>query len=147
MAPKHLDVSADADFDHYVAARWPDLVGGLEDEGVPPDEARLAVAEVLLASRRGWSRRVRDEQVDVSLWAGVRERAGLAARAGEPAPHGVRPLDPRDAADPWLARAEVRARRTSPARTGARRRGAGGRRRARGRLGMVGGAAATARGA
>ncbi|QSR30872.1 hypothetical protein CFI00_10275 [Nocardioides sp. S5] len=100
-------MSADADFDHYVAARWPDLVGGLEDEGVPPDEARLAVAEVLLASRRGWARRVREEQVDVSLWAEVRERAGLAARPGEPAPHGVRPLDPRDAADPWLARAEV----------------------------------------
>lgn len=100
-------MSADADFEHYVAARWPDLVGGLEDEGVAPEESRLAVAEVLLASRRGWSRRVRDEQVDVSLWAEVRERAGLAARPGEPAPHGVRPLDPRDTADPWLARAEV----------------------------------------
>ncbi|GAA2110278.1 hypothetical protein [Nocardioides furvisabuli] len=114
-------MSADADFDHYVAARWPDLVGGLEDEGVAPDEARLAVAEVLLASRRGWSRRVRDEQVDVSLWAEVRERARLAARPGEPAPHGVRPLDPRDAADPWLARAEVQrgARRRRGLRRGA----------------------------
>ncbi len=100
-------MSADADFDHYVAARWPDLVGGLEDEGVAPDEARLAVAEVLLASRRGWARRVREEQVDVSLWAEVRERAGLTPRPGEPAPHGVRPLDPRDAAGPWLARAGV----------------------------------------
>ena len=33
-----------SDFAHYLAARWPDLVGGLEDEGVAPDQARLAVA-------------------------------------------------------------------------------------------------------
>lgn len=94
-----------SDFSRYVDARWPDLVGGLEDDGVPGDEARLAVAEVLLASRRSWDRRVREEQVDVALWAEVRERAGLPARPGEPVPHGVAPRDPRDAPDAWLDRA------------------------------------------
>lgn len=94
-----------SDFARYVDARWPDLVGGLEDEGVAADAARLAVAEVLLARRRGWDRSVRDEQVDVVLWAEVRERAGLPARPGEPAPHAVRPRDPRDGPEPWLARA------------------------------------------
>ena len=100
------------DFATYVDARWPDLVGGLEDEGVPGDRARLAVAGALLAARRSWQRRVRDEQVDVTLWAEVRERAGLPARPGEPAPHAVRPHDPRDGPEEWLERAgEVRAER------------------------------------
>ncbi|PKH39530.1 hypothetical protein CXG46_14045 [Nocardioides alpinus] len=96
-----------ADFTRYVEARWTDLVGGLEDEDVAPEAARIAVAETLLASRRSWSRRVRDEQVDVSLWAELRERTGLPARPGEPAPHGVRPSDPRDPPEPWFARAEA----------------------------------------
>ena len=116
-------MSGDQDFAHYVAARWPDLVGGLEDDGVAPDDARLAVAEALLASRRQWARRVRDEQVDVSLWAEVRERTGLPARPGEPAPHGVRALDPRDTVDEWLARAE--SMRTARRWRGARRAVAG----------------------
>lgn len=95
-----------SDFARYVDARWPDLVAGLEDEGVGAADARLAVAEVLLASRRGWERRVREEQVDLVLWAEVRERAGLTARPGESAPHAVRPRDPRDGPEAWLARAE-----------------------------------------
>ena len=110
-----------SDFARYLDARWADLVGGLEDEGVPGDDARLAVAETLVASRRGWSQRVRDSQVDVSVWAELRERTGLPARPGEPAPHGVRPFDPRDGPEPWLARAErLRAARR---RRGARRGG------------------------
>ena len=96
-----------SDFATYVDARWPDLVGGLEDEGVAPDDARMAVATTLLASRRSWKRRVRDEDVDVALWAEVRERAGLPHRPGEPAPHGVRPFDPRDAPSEWFARADA----------------------------------------
>src|SRR6478735_6904745 len=112
-----------SDFATYVDVRWPDLVGGLEDEGVPGDSARLAVAEVLLAARRSWQRRVRDEQVDVTLWEQVRERAGLPARPGEPVPHAVRPRDPHDGPDPWLERAgEVRAARR---RRGARQAVAG----------------------
>ena len=112
-------MAGDADFARYLDARWADLVGGLEDEGVPADDARLAVAETLLASRRTWSRRVREEQVDVSLWAELRERTGLPARPGEAVPHGVRSFDPRDAPEEWLARAsEVRAARR---RRGARR--------------------------
>ena len=109
-----------SDFSLSRAARWADLVGGLEDEGVAPDAARLAVAQVLLASRRSWSRRVRDEDVDVTLWAELRARTGLPARPGEVAPHGVRPADPTDAPEPWLERAEqVRAvRRGRGARTG-----------------------------
>lgn len=99
------DVSVNADFTRYVDARWADLVGGLEDEGVPADVARLAVAETLLASSGSWSRRVRDEQVDVSLWAELRERTGLPARPGEAAPHGVRRADPGDRPEEWLARA------------------------------------------
>lgn len=106
-----------SDFAAYVDARWPDLVGGLEDEGVAGDRARLAVAEALLGARRSWERRVREEQVDVTLWAEVRERAGLAARPGEPVPHAVRPRDPRDGPEEWLERAG----RTRAAR---RRRGA-----------------------
>ncbi|WP_374455319.1 hypothetical protein [Nocardioides sp.] len=112
----------DSDFSHYLAARWPDLVGALEDEGVPPDDARLAVAETLLVSRASWSRKVREEDVDVTLWAELRHRTGLPPRPGAPAPHGVRRSDPADAPDPWLARAEE-------ARTTRRRRGA--------RLGVV----------
>ena len=100
-----MDVAAGTDFGRYLDARWADLVGGLEDEGVPPDEARLVVAQTLLASRRSWARRVREEQVDVSLWAELRERAGLPPHPGEAAPHGVRPFDPRDTPDEWLARA------------------------------------------
>ena len=104
--------AADPDFGRYLDARWPDLVGGLEDEGVAPDRARLAVAETLLASRRSWARRVREEQVDVSLWAEMRERTGLPARPGQAAPHGVRRLDPRDTSEEWLARAgDLRAAR------------------------------------
>jgi hypothetical protein len=95
-----------SDFATYVDARWPDLVAGLEDEGVPADDARLAVAQTLVASRRSWARRVRDENVDVVLWADVRERAMLAPRPGSTAPHGVRRFDPRDAPEDWLARAE-----------------------------------------
>ncbi|CUR59903.1 hypothetical protein NOCA1190159 [metagenome] len=110
-----------SDFSLYLAARWPDLVGGLEDEGVAPDAARLAVAQVLLASRRSWSRRVRDEDVDVTLWAELRARTGLPTRPGGTAPHGVRPADPTDAPEPWLERAEqARAvRRRRGARRGA----------------------------
>ena len=112
--------ATDSDFARYVDARWSDLVGGLEAEGVPADDARLAVAETLLASRRSWSRRVRDEQVDVSLWAEARERAGLPTRPGEAVPHGVRSFDPRDTAEVWLARAEERrsARRRRSAHRG-----------------------------
>lgn len=107
-------MAAGSDFARYVDARWPDLVAGLEGEGVPTDGARLLVAETLIKSRRSWSRRVRDENIDVVLWAEVRESAGLSPRPGESAPHGVRPFDPRDAPEPWFARAE--------AQRGARRR-------------------------
>ena len=106
-----------SDFATYVDARWPDLVGGLEDEGVAPDDARLAVAEALVARRRAWTRRVREENVDVTVWEEVRERAGLPPRRGQAVPHGVRRLDPRDAPEVWLARAER-------ARVARRRRGA-----------------------
>lgn len=108
-----------SDFAAYVEARWPDLVGGLEDAGVPGDDARLAVAEALLAARRSWQRRVRDEQVDVTLWAEVRERAGLAVQPGEPVPHAVRTRDPHDDPEPWLERA--RRARAVRRRRGARR--------------------------
>ena len=113
-------MAADTDFTRYVDARWADLVGGLEDEGVPGDDARLAVAETLLASRRSWSRRVREEQVDVVLWSELRERTGLPARPGEAAPHAVRAADPSDRPDPWLDRAaHLRAsRRRRTARRG-----------------------------
>jgi hypothetical protein len=112
-----------SDFATYVDARWPDLVGGLEDDGVPADRARLAVAEALIAARRSWQRRVRDEQVDVTLWAEVRERAGLPVRPGEPVPHAVRPRDPQDRPEEWLERAgEARAVRR---RRGVRRAVAG----------------------
>ncbi|SEC96822.1 hypothetical protein SAMN04489844_3362 [Nocardioides exalbidus] len=114
-----VGMAGDTDFDRYLAARWDDLVAGLEAEGVAPGEARLAVAEVLLASRRGWSRRVRDEQVDVTVWADVRERAGLPQRSGEPVPHGGRSPDPGDGPEDWLDRA--RALRTVRRRRGVRR--------------------------
>lgn len=106
-----------SDFATYVDARWPDLVGGLEDEGVPADDARLAVAEALVASRRSWARRVRDENIDVVLWAEVRERSGLPPSPGSAAPHGVRRSDPGDPPEVWLSRAEQ-------ARGARRRRGA-----------------------
>ena len=108
-----------SDFAAYVEARWPDLVGGLQDEGVAGDDARLAVAEALLSARRSWQRRVRDEQVDVTLWAEVRARAGLSVRRGEPVPHAVRPRDPHDDPEPWLERA--RRDRGVRRRRGARR--------------------------
>lgn len=116
-------MSANLDFDRYVDARWADLVGGLEDEGVPAPDARLAVAETLLASRRAWARRVRDEQIDVSVWAELRERCGLPARPGEAAPHGVRATDPHDGPEEWLDEAGLR--RAARRRVGARR-GVGG---------------------
>ena len=97
----------DGDFAAYAAVRWPDLVGGLEADGVAPDDARLAVASTLLAHRRGWSRLVREQQVDVVLWAEARERAGLDVRPGEAAPHAVGVPDPADAPAPWLERARV----------------------------------------
>ncbi|MBC2934318.1 hypothetical protein [Nocardioides sp. zg-1228] len=101
-----------SDFETYVDARWPDLVAGLEEDGVAPDDARLAVAQTLVAARRSWRRRVREEQVDVTLWAEARERAALAPRPGEPAPHGLGPRDPGDGPERWLERAErVRAAR------------------------------------
>ncbi|GAA1931672.1 hypothetical protein [Nocardioides hwasunensis] len=111
----------DGDFERYLDARWPDLVGALEADGVAPDEARLAVAEVLLARRRSWDRRTREEQVDVTVWAEVREQAGLPVRPGEPVPHGVRRHDPADAPDEWLleARALRGARRRRGVRQGA----------------------------
>src|SRR5687767_237703 len=102
-----MDRTDGSDFATYVDARWPDLVGGLEDEGVPPDDARLAVAEALVVRRRSWARRVREEDVDVVLWAEVRERIGLSPSPGGAAPHGVRPFDPHDAPHEWFARAEV----------------------------------------
>ena len=75
-------MSDGSDFARYVDARWPDLVGGLEDEAVPGDEARLAVAETLLASRRSWDRRVREEQVDVAVChlAGETQARALAEK-------------------------------------------------------------------
>lgn len=100
-------MAQDTDWGRYLDARWVDLVVGLEDDGVAPDDARLAAAETLLASCRGWARRVRDEQVDVTVWADARERAGLPARPGEPVPHGVRRLDVDDGPEEWLARAQV----------------------------------------
>ena len=114
-----MGIADGSDFATYVDARWPDLVGGLEDEGVPADDARMAVAEALVASRRSWARRIRDENVDVTLWAEVRERAGLPQDAGGAAPHGVRRSDPHDAPEVWLARADQA--RGSRRRRGARR--------------------------
>ena len=100
-------MAAEEDFTRYLDARWADLVGGLEDEGVAPDDARLAVAETLLASRRSWGRRIREEQVDRTLWAELRERTGLPPAPGSTAPHAVRVPDAADAPGPWLDRAVV----------------------------------------
>ncbi len=99
--------------------RWPDLVGGLEDEGVAPEDARLAAAGALLAQRRGWERLVRDREVDVVVWAEARERAGLQPGVREAVPHGVRAPDPQDPPEPWLARAG-RARAAERRRTARR---------------------------
>lgn len=99
------DMTAEPDFTHYLDARWADMVGGLEDEGVAPDTARLAVAETLLASRGSWRRRVENEQVDQTLWSEIRERAGLPPRPGEVAPHAVRTPDAADLPGPWLEEA------------------------------------------
>lgn len=101
------DMTAEPDFTHYLDARWADLVGGLEDEGVAPDTARLAVAETLLASRGSWRRRIENEQVDATLWAEIRERAGLRPRPGEVAPHAVRTPDAADLPGPWLEEATL----------------------------------------
>lgn len=113
-------MTAEPDFAHYLDARWADMVGGLEDEGVAPDTARLAVAETLLASRGSWRRRVENEQVDLTLWAEIRERAGLPPRPGEVAPHAVRTPDAADLPGPWLEEAEIlrRARRGRGVRLG-----------------------------
>ena len=101
------DMTAEPDFTHYLDARWADMVGGLEDEGVAPDTARLAVAETLLASRGSWRRRIENEQVDATLWAEIRERAGLRPRPGEVAPHAVRTPDAADLPGPWLEEATL----------------------------------------
>lgn len=103
-------MTAEPDFAHYLDARWADMVGGLEDEGVAPDEARRAVAETLLASRGSWRRRVESEQVDRTLWAEIRERAGLPPRPGEVAPHAVHAPDSADLPGRWLEEAEIRRR-------------------------------------
>ncbi|WP_416957993.1 hypothetical protein ACNKF0_10050 [Nocardioides sp. T5] len=135
-----------SDFATYVDARWPDLVGALEDEGVPGDRARLAVAEALLAARRSWERRVREEQVDVTLWAEVRDRADL------PVGRASRCPTPYDRATPATGRGVARAR--GPAARRASSPGSAPRRdrpRARGRarcgVGVVGRAPGPAGGA
>lgn len=76
----------EGDYADYVHARWPVLVAALEAEGVAADDARLVVAEALLERRRGWARRVREEDVDAVLWADLRERAGLPGRSWERPP-------------------------------------------------------------
>lgn len=124
-------MSATSDFTRYLDARWADLVGGLEDEGVAPEVARLAVAETLLASRGSWGRRNENEQVDQTLWAEIRERADLPPTPGEVAPHAVRTPDPADLPGPWLERA-------SDLRAARRRRGV--------RLGLLAAAVAVAAG-
>jgi len=113
-------MTADPDFEHYVDARWADMVGGLEDEGVLPDAARLAVAQTLVASRGSWRRRIESEQVDRTLWAEIRERAGLPPRPGEVAPHAVRAINAADLPGPWLGEAETlrRVRRRRGVRLG-----------------------------
>ena len=79
----------------YVDARWPDLVGGLEDEGVAgrPRAARGRRGPAGRAVGRGRAGCATSRSTS-RLWAEVRERAGLPARPGEPAPHGVRPSRP-----------------------------------------------------
>jgi hypothetical protein len=98
------------DFDDYLHARWPRLVAALEAEGVAGDAARLAVAEVMLEHRRGWSRLVRDTQVDVLVWQDVRERVGLPPAGAVPPDL---PVDgPVDAPEDWLPRAAAALRAT-----------------------------------
>lgn len=111
---------ADPDFGRYLDARWPDFVGALEDDGVEPSRARLATAETMVAARASWRRRVEGEQVDVTLWAHARERAGLEPRPGEPVPHGVGTREPDDGPEAWLERAVAArsARRRRSARRG-----------------------------
>lgn len=105
---------ADADFSDYLQARWPLLVAALEREGVASAEAHLAVAEVLVANRRGWRRLVDEESVDVHVWQALRERAGLPDQPGSTPPVttvGVDPTRPVDRPEPWLERAEALRRR------------------------------------
>ena len=103
-------MNPDADFNDFLHARWPMLVAALEAERVDPDEARLAVAEILLARRRGWDRLVVQENVDVLVWQALRERTGLIPQPGEAVPvmrandPGSAPLSG-DGPEPWLARA------------------------------------------
>ena len=105
---------ADADFADYLQARWAVLVAALEREGVSPEEARLAVAEVLVANRRGWRRLVDEESVDVHVWQALRERARLPDRPGSTPPVasvGIDPSRPADRPERWLERAEELRRR------------------------------------
>lgn len=104
---------ADADFSDYLQARWPVLVAALEAEGVPPDAARLAVADVLVAHRRDWRRLVAEENVDVRVWQAAREHTGLPPRPGSAPPVTSVAVDasqPVDDSDPWMERAETRRR-------------------------------------
>lgn len=97
----------DADFSDYVHARWARLAAALEAEGVPVDDARLAVAQAMLVRKRGWKRLVREEQVDLLVWQDARRRAGLPeARALPPdVETGPPPPGTTDSPDDWLVRA------------------------------------------
>ena len=109
----------EADFADYLHARWPLLVAALQHEGVAADDARLAVAEVMVRHRRGWARLVREDQVDLVVWREVRERLGLPQDGGLPPDvGGDRPVD--DLPEDWLPRAEasLRSRRGRQARRG-----------------------------
>lgn len=114
-------MGADADFTDYLHARWPVLVAALEAQGVGPDEARLAVAEVLVERRRGWDRLVEEEEVDHHVWQALRDRTGLPPRPSESVPvarttsASSGPLMG-DGPEPWLARA-TEARRGRRGRT------------------------------
>jgi hypothetical protein len=77
-----------ADFSAYVVARWPHLVAALRSKGLDHEAAEQAVTRALASCRSGWGRLVREADVDVEVWAAVREEAGLA-----PAPGAVVPLD------------------------------------------------------
>lgn len=116
-------VGAGDDFADYLHARWPRLVAALEADGVPPDDARLALAEVMLQRRRGWARLVREEQVDLLVWRDVRERLGLPARSTLPPDgEGERPAGAvGEVPEDWLPRAAASLRRRRARRT---RRGA-----------------------
>ena len=109
----------EADFADYLHARWPRLVAALEAEGVDADEARLAVAEVMLEHRRGWTRLVREQQVDVLVWREVRERVGLPQGPALPPDVGVDSAAG-DVPENWLPRAEasLRSRRARRVRRG-----------------------------